>query len=36
MIFAELEREAAGWKFNAIGKPFEFDSFVHILRGYYV
>ncbi|MGH8581583.1 MAG: TerD family protein [Gammaproteobacteria bacterium] len=36
MVFAELEREATGWKFNAIGKPFEFDSFGHILRGYYV
>lgn len=36
MIFAELEREAGGWKFNAVGKPFETDSFVHILRDHYL
>jgi stress response protein SCP2 len=36
MIFAELEREASGWKFNAIGKPFETDTFVHILRDHYL
>ena len=36
MIFAELVREEGGWKFNAIGRPFETDSFVHILRDHYI
>jgi stress response protein SCP2 len=36
MIFAELVREESGWKLNAIGEPFETDSFVHILRDRYL
>jgi len=36
MIFAELVREGTGWKLNAIGEPFESDSFVHILRDRYL
>jgi stress response protein SCP2 len=28
MIFAELDREASGWKLKAVGEPFETDSFV--------
>ncbi len=36
MIFAELVREGSGWKLNAIGEPFESDSFVHILRDRYI
>jgi stress response protein SCP2 len=36
MIFAELVREGSGWKLNAIGEPFEYDSFVHILRDRYI
>lgn len=36
MIFAELERESTGWKFQAIGIPFETDTFVHILRDRYL
>lgn len=36
MIFAELERETTGWKLKAIGKPFETDSFVYILRDHYI
>lgn len=36
MIFAELVRDGTGWHFNAIGEPFESDSFVHILRDRYL
>lgn len=36
LIFAEFEREANGWKFHAVGKPFETDSFGHILRQHYL
>jgi len=36
MIFAELVREGSGWKLNAIGEPFESDTFVHILRDRYL
>jgi stress response protein SCP2 len=36
MIFAELVRDGAGWHFNAVGEPFETDSFVHILRDRYI
>ena len=36
MIFAELEREATGWKLKAIGKPFEKDSFGYILQEFYL
>ncbi|HEY0383564.1 MAG TPA: TerD family protein [Candidatus Elarobacter sp.] len=35
MIFAEVERSGANWKFRAIGTPFESDSFVDILRSTY-
>jgi stress response protein SCP2 len=34
MVFAELERQGAEWKFNAIGKPYASDSFVDILKEY--
>ncbi len=36
MVFAELAREGTGWKLNAIGEPFESDSFVHVLRDRYI
>ncbi|MEO8360067.1 MAG: TerD family protein [Vicinamibacteria bacterium] len=32
LLFAELTREGDGWKFNAIGQPYETDSFVEILK----
>ncbi len=32
MTFAELVREANGWQFKAIGKPYREDSFVAILQ----
>lgn len=34
MVFAELERHGSEWKFNALGKPYPGDSFVHILKEY--
>jgi stress response protein SCP2 len=34
LLFAELEREAGGWKFNAIGAPSPSDSFVEWLKQY--
>nr|WP_314264457.1 TerD family protein [uncultured Moellerella sp.] len=34
MLFAELVREDAGWKLNAIGVPSESDSFVTHLQDY--
>lgn len=36
MIFAELNREGSDWKLNAIGEPFETDTFVDILRQKYL
>jgi len=36
MIFAELVRDGKDWKFNAIGEPFETDTFVDILRNNYL
>ena len=36
MIFAELVREGSSWRLNAIGEPFEYDSFAHILRDRYI
>ncbi len=34
MLFAELVREAGGWKFEAIGSPSPADSFVEWLKQY--
>jgi stress response protein SCP2 len=34
ILFAELVREANGWKFNAIGAPSPSDSFVEHLKQY--
>jgi len=34
MLFAELVRESAGWKLNAMGEPSESDTFVSHLKGY--
>lgn len=34
LLFAELTREAGGWKFNAIGAPSPADSFVEWLKQY--
>ncbi len=34
MLFAELERESSGWKFNAIGSPDQSDSFTTWLKQY--
>ncbi len=34
MLFAELVREAGGWKLNAIGTPDQSDSFVTWLKRY--
>ncbi|AZN36960.1 TerD family protein [Iodobacter ciconiae] len=34
LLFAELIREAGGWKFNAIGAPSQSDSFVEWLKQY--
>ncbi len=34
LLFAELGREAGGWKFNAIGTPSESDTFVEWLKQY--
>ncbi|HNN61458.1 MAG TPA: TerD family protein [Candidatus Obscuribacter sp.] len=34
MLFAELDREPNGWKFNAIGTPDQSDSFVTWLKQY--
>ena len=34
MVFAELIREATGWKLRAIGEPSASDSFVSHLRNY--
>lgn len=32
MLFAELVRDGSNWKFNAIGTPFETDTFVDLLK----
>ncbi len=34
MTFAELIREANGWQFKAVGKPYREDSFVAILKDF--
>ncbi|MDR3178128.1 MAG: TerD family protein [Campylobacteraceae bacterium] len=34
LLFAELEREEGGWKFNAIGTPDGSDTFLEWLRRY--
>lgn len=34
MLFAEIVREAGGWKFHAIGNPSQSDSFVEWLKQY--
>ena len=36
MIFGEFYRRNGGWKFRAIGMPFQTDSFVDILRDRYL
>lgn len=35
MLFAELIREAGGWRFNAVATPYPGDSFVEILKQYW-
>jgi tellurium resistance protein TerD len=34
MVFAEVYRKDETWKFRAIGDPYQFDSFVEILKKY--
>ena len=34
MIFAEVYRREAGWKFRALGNPYQTDLFVHLLQNY--
>lgn len=34
ITFAELTREAGGWKFTAVGTPHESDTFVYALKHY--
>ena len=34
ITFAELIREAGGWKFSALGTPHESDTFVYALKHY--
>ncbi len=34
VVFAELYRREAGWKFRALGNPHPTDSFIEILRSY--
>lgn len=34
LLFAELVRESAGWKFNAVGQASQSDSFVEWLKQY--
>ena len=36
MIFGEFYRRNGGWKFRAIGTPYQTDSFVDILRDHYL
>ena len=32
MLFAEIVRDGDGWNFNVLGKPFETDSFLELLK----
>lgn len=32
MLFAEIVRDGDGWNFNVVGKPFETDSFLDLLK----
>lgn len=34
MVFAEVYRKDATWKFRALGDPYQFDNFVEILKKY--
>ncbi|MBK7883100.1 MAG: TerD family protein [Chitinophagaceae bacterium] len=34
MIFAEAYRKDGGWKFRAVGEPYQADSFIEILKKY--
>ena len=34
LTFAELVRDAGGWKFNAIGTPHQTDRFVEVMQQY--
>ena len=34
MVFAEVYRKEGSWKFRAIGDPYQFDSFIDILKKY--
>lgn len=34
MIFAEVYRKDGTWKFRAIGDPYQYDSFIEILKKY--
>ena len=34
MVFAEVYRKDGTWKFRAIGDPYQYDSFVEILKKY--
>lgn len=34
ILFAELERESDGWKFNALGLPSKEDSFISYIKNY--
>jgi tellurium resistance protein TerD len=34
MVFAEAYRKDGGWKFRAIGEPYQTDNFVEILKNY--
>ena len=36
MIFGEFYRRNGGWKFRAIGTPYQTDSFVTIMREHYL
>lgn len=34
MVFAEVYRKEGTWKFRALGEPYQYDSFVEILKKY--
>jgi tellurium resistance protein TerD len=34
MVFAEVYRKDGTWKFRAIGDPYQYDSFIEILKKY--
>lgn len=34
MVFAEVYRKEGTWKFRALGDPYQYDSFVEILKKY--